>query len=86
MTADILSIQAYQETASKRASQREIIVKAVALAMHPSSSDIARFTHLPRTSVTGRLKELEEDGRIIKAGTKIDPWTKKTVNWYKVVE
>lgn len=82
MTVDVLSVQAYHSTASKRQVQRDMVLQVIDQAMHPSSSDIARLTGLQRTSVTGRLKELEDEGIIRKAGTKVDPWTKKTVNWY----
>lgn len=83
MTVDALSIQAYRETASRRQVQRDMVLQVIDQARHPSSSDIARLTGLQRTSVTGRLKELEDEGIIRKAGTKVDPWTKKTVNWYE---
>jgi len=76
------SMKAYIETVDERKAQIELVFQAVCLARHPSSSDISRFTHLQRTSVCGRLRQLEQDGRIYKAGTKIDPFTKKTVNWY----
>lgn len=79
---DELSITAYHEMGSKKQEQAEIVYEIVCRATHPSSSDIARLSNLPRTSVTGRLKELEEAGRIYKANTKIDPFTKKKVNWY----
>ena len=86
MTADTLSIEAYRECAPKRMVQREIVLDVIARARHPSSADIERFTHIPRTSVTGRLKELEQEGLIRKAGKKIDPWTKHKVYWYAVIE
>ena len=76
------SIQAYRELGSSEDSQMELVYKAVCLAKHPSSADLVRFTKLQRTSVCGRLRKLEQNGRIYKAGTKIDPFTKKTVNWY----
>lgn len=77
------SMMAYRETENERTAQMEIVYKAVCLAQHPSSSDIERFTRIQRTSVCGRLRQLEKDGRIYKAGTKIDPFTKKRVNYYK---
>ena len=87
MTVDINSIQAYHETVKERDSKRAIILETVRNATHPSSSDIVRLTGIQRTSVTGRLKELEEDGLIRKGATsKIDPFTKKKVHWYEVVE
>ena len=80
------SLKAYRETADERQAQMEVVYQAVCLARHPSSSDIARFTRLQRTSVCGRLRQLEKNGRIFKAGTKLDPFTKKTVNWYAPVK
>lgn len=76
------SVEAYIETAPQRELQREAAYRTVCLALHPSSSDIARFTGLPRTSVCGRLRELEKEGRIHKAADKIDPFTRKRVHWY----
>lgn len=80
------SIKAYAETEELRQAQKMVVYDMVKQARHPSSSDIARFTRLPRTSVTARLKKLEDDGMIKKGGTKRDPHTGKTVNWYKVIE
>lgn len=85
MTVDINSIIAYHDTVGERDCKRTIILETVRKATHPSSSDIVRLTGIQRTSVTGRLRELEEDGLIMKAGTKIDPFTKMRVNWYEVV-
>lgn len=82
MTADALSIKAYYETQDKRAIQRAIILDTITKAMHPSSADLERLTGLPRSSITGRLKEMENDGIIYKAGRKKDPFTGKTVHWY----
>jgi len=76
------SLKAYSETIPERSEQREIIFNIICQATHPSSSDIARLSGIQRTSVCGRLKELENEGRIHKAKKKIDPWTKKTVYWY----
>lgn len=85
MTVETTSIKAYHETTTERQRQREIIYNFVSLAKHPSNADITRFTGLPRASVCGRLRELELDGRICKAGTKLDPFTRKTVKWYAPV-
>lgn len=79
------SIKAYHETVSERQAQREIVFEAVRFAKHPCNADIVRITKIPRASVCGRLRELELDGRIYEAGTKIDPFTRKTVKWYAVV-
>lgn len=82
---DELSVEAYHATDAKRAAQREIILDVVAQATHPSSKDIERLTGIQRTSVCGRLKELEDENLIRKGGRKIDPFTKRTVSWYEVV-
>ena len=86
MPVDRNSIRAYHEDEARLSTIREQVYFTIAHARHPSSSDLARLMDLQRTTITGRLKELEEDGLIYKAGTKIDPWTKKTVNWYAITE
>lgn len=86
MTVDQNSIDAYFQTADKRASQRKIILDTIRAFQQSSSSDIHAFTGIPRTSVCGRLKELEDEGVIYKAGTKTDPITNVTVNWYAEVK
>lgn len=64
MTVDSNSIKAYYEDMDRIESIREKIFYVIGVATHPSSSDIARLTNIQRTSVTGRLRELEEEGRI----------------------
>ena len=86
MTVDALSIEAYATLGSKREAQKQIILDTIRQARHPSSADLERFTRIQRTSVCGRLRELEQDGKICKGGTKKDPFTGKTVHWYKVIE
>lgn len=81
MIADT-SCEAYATTEGRRAEQARIILEVIGQAMHPSSADIARFTNIQRTSVTGRIRELEAQGLIFKAGKKVDPFSKKTVYWY----
>jgi len=80
------SIDAYFSTEEKRASQRDIIFYTIKANTGLSSSDISALTRIPRTSVTGRLRELEDDGVIVKAGTKKDPVTNITVTIYKAVK
>ena len=77
------SREAYHQDAARLELQRERVYQAVCDAMHPSSRDIARILDLSRTSVTGRLKELEDDGLIEKAAKKIDPWSRHQVWWYR---
>ena len=76
------SLDAYKETDVEREFMRDRIYDLVCCVVTPSSSDIARIGRFQRTSVTGRLRELEEEGKIYKAGKKKDEKTGKTVNWY----
>ena len=78
------SIVAYHEDGPRLDSQRERVYEIVCQAMHPSSRDVARLMGVERTSITGRLKELEEMGLIEKAPEKKkDPWTGHMVYWYR---
>lgn len=86
MSVDILSVESYRNMGIAKDAQAQIIYETIRQATHPSSADLERLTGIQRTSVTGRLKELEESGRIRKADTKIDPFTKRRVNWYAVTE
>lgn len=83
---DALSAEAYDSIRTTKARQQAELLSVIAMARHPSSADLERFTGIQRTSVTGRLRELELDGRIRKAGTKRDPFTGRTVHWYAVTE
>ena len=82
MTVDQNSIDAYYDDMERLETIREKVYYIVCNAKHPSSADIARLMKTDRTTITGRLKELEEDNLIYKANKKKDPWTHKTVNWY----
>lgn len=89
MTAADTSVMAYynEDLQKKFSTQRELVFYIVSKATHPSSSDIARISNLKINAVTGRLNELEKEGRIRKAKEKkIDPFTHQKVNWYEVAE
>lgn len=86
MVVDINSIEAYYSDSERLGTVRDRVRYIVENAMKPSSTDIARLLNIQRTSVTGRLKELEQDGIIYKAGTKQDPWTHKRVWYYAISE
>ncbi len=79
------SLEAYFSTEGKRASQRDTIFYTIKANTGLSSSDISALTRIPRTSVTGRLRELEDEGMIAKDRTKKDPVTNMTVHIYKAV-
>lgn len=86
MTVDQCSIDAYYQTEPTRCAQRNRVYDCIRTHKQLSSADIARRLDLPRASVTGRLRELEQDGLIRKAGRKRDNMTNITVNWYEVVQ
>lgn len=80
------SIESYYSETPDKEVQKQIVFNAIKRTFHPSSRDIADATRLPRTSVTGRLRELEQDGTIFKADKKKDEITNKTVYWYAITE
>jgi DNA-binding MarR family transcriptional regulator len=78
------SKMAYNTDRARLDSQKEKVFEIVCLARHPSSRDVARLMGVERTSITGRLKELEDEGLIEKApNKKRDPWTGHEVYWYR---
>lgn len=80
------SLEAYATEQTKFETVRETVYHVIQQAMMPSSRDIARFIDVDRTTICGRLRELEDAGLIYKAGTKLDPFTHKKVNYYKICE
>lgn len=86
MTVETTSIMSYYDEDNQRMFEtvRDYVYYIVQNAYKPSSSDISRIGNLARNTVTGRLKELEEDGLIEKRGPKMDPFTHKQVFYYVV--
>lgn len=76
------SLESYIQDEEKREYMADKVYDLVCHIIQPSSADIARIGKMPRTSVTGRLRELEQAERIVKAGKKKDHRTGKTVYWY----
>ena len=76
------SIKAYHELQSQFKNQKQWVLYCVMNTYKPSNTDITNVSKLPRTSVCGRLKELEDEGAIYKAGKKTDPFSKMEVWWY----
>lgn len=84
MTVQDTSIMAYHNLQDEFKSKKEWVYYCVANTYKPSSTDIMNVSKLTRNCVTGRLNELEKEGRIHKAGKKMDPFTKQMVNFYQV--
>jgi len=77
------SIDAYYADFDRLVSIKEQVFEIIGEARHPSSRDIARFLNVERTTITGRIKELKDEGRITEGGKKRDPWTNHMVSWYQ---
>ena len=85
MTVDHCSIESYHSLGATEDTQMALVLETVRQARHPSGRDIARLAGIERSSATARLNKLEKDGLIAKMGVKVDPFTKKTVNWYGII-
>ena len=86
LTVDQCSIDAYYQTEPSRDVQRSRVYDCIRTHPHLSSADIAVRLNMQRTSVTGRLRELEKGSLIRKGGRKRDARTNVTVNWYEVIQ
>lgn len=87
MTTDQMSVLSYHSMNKwKKDGQRQAILSLIRGNHQPSNADLTEWSKLPRASVCGRLKELENKGYIYKAGKKVDPNTGKMVNYYAVIE
>lgn len=86
MTVTDTSIESYYDAESQShfETQRDWILHCIKNAYRPSISDISRISKVAKSSVTGRLNELEKEGLIHKADKKKDPFTGKTVYWYAI--
>ena len=62
MTVDENSVKAYHDLQDKFETQKEWVLYCVKNTYKPSSTDITNVSNLPKSSVTGRLKELEDSG------------------------
>lgn len=76
------SLEAYGVTGMDRAIMRKTIYQMICDNDQLCSLDIATKGNFARTSVTARLKELEKEGMIYKAGKKKCEVTGFTVWWY----
>lgn len=81
MTVDQMSLESFAtlDTSTQKKTIYSLIRSQEGIL---SSRDIADITKIQRTSVTGRLRQLEDAGYIRKDGIKDDPVTGKRVNTY----
>lgn len=84
MTVQSTPNKPYYDEDSQRAfaTQREFICNLIQNFNKPSIADIRRCTRLKKNQVYYTVREMEKAGCIHKGGIKIDPYTKRKVNWY----
>jgi len=81
------SILAYYSLEDEKITKvRDRILVTIAGATHPSNADIERLAKIRLSSVCGRVNELKAEGLVEQGGTKIDPFTQKTVAWLKLTD
>ncbi len=65
---------------------RDRILLTISQARRPSNADLERLAGVRLSSVCGRVNELAKAGFIEPGGTKLDPFTRKTVQWWAITE
>lgn len=65
---------------------RDRILLTISQARRPSNADFERLAGVRLSSVCGRVNELAKAGLIEPGGTKLDPFTRKTVQWWAITE
>ena len=86
MTATQNSIEAYmdlKDTGELGKSQKQVL-DFITHYPQCSYNDIARVLHMHHNTVTARIKELRDEGYIICCGSKIDEFTHKSNNIYRL--
>ena len=68
----------------KAATVRDRILLTIAKARMPSNADLERLAGVRLSSVCGRVTELKDEGLIEAGGTKTDPFTRRTVQWWRL--
>ena len=81
------SLMAYRSLDPARtATVRDRILLTVTKARMPSNADLERLAGVRLSSVCGRINELRDEGLIEAGGTKTDPFTRRTVQWWRLTE
>ena len=79
------SLLAYRSLEPERmATVRDRILLTIAKARMPSNADLERLAGVRLSSVCGRVNELKDGGLIEAGGTKTDPFTRRTVQWWRL--
>ena len=87
MTIATTSLLAYRSLdPGKIARVRDRILLTIGRARMPSNADLERLAEVRLSSVCARVNELAKDGLIEQGGTKTDPFTRKTVAWWRITE
>lgn len=87
MTVAATSLLAYRAMDPDRtATVRDRLLVTVARARMPSNADLERLAGVRLSSVCGRINELKDEGLVEAGGTKTDPFTRRTVQWWRITE
>ena len=81
------SLQAYRTLDPARMARvRDRVLLTVARARMPSNADIERLAGIRLSSVCARINELKADGMVEAGGVKTDPFTRKSVQWWRITD
>lgn len=87
MTVAATSILAYRSLDPGRMARvRDRILLTIGRARMPSNADLERLAGVRLSSVCARVNELKAEGMIEQGGVKTDPFTRKTVAWWRITE
>ena len=66
--------------------RKEQVLNALRELGNATNSELSKRLKLPINSITGRCKELREDGRVIETGSKFDKETNRTVTVFGIYQ
>ena len=62
------------------------ILLTISKARMPSNADLERLASVRLSSVCARVNELVKEGLVEQGGIKTDPFTRKSVAWWRITE
>jgi DNA-binding MarR family transcriptional regulator len=81
------SLQAYRTLdPAQVASVKARVLLTIARARMPSNADIERLAGIRLSSVCARVNELKAEGLVEPGGIKTDPFTRRSVQWWRATE
>lgn len=87
MTVATTSLYAYISLDPQElATVRDRILATIERARMPSNADLERLAGIRLSSVCGRVNELAKEGLVEAGGIKLDPFTKRPVQWWRLTQ